>query len=205
VAVSSVMAGPDSPDVTLSGRKRLVGVESLADEFDAFVRARTPSLLRSAFLLTGDQHLAEDLVQTALIRTHRAWRRIYHAGNAEAYTRKIMYHLQVAWWRRGKVAESLAGDVTEALRGNRRATSDTGDHATRTTLRLTLQGALLRLTNSQRAVLVLRFFEDRSEVEAAELLGVSVGTVKSQTARALARLRTIAPELDEIYFTGVAR
>ncbi|GAA1867564.1 SigE family RNA polymerase sigma factor [Asanoa iriomotensis] len=172
-------------------------MESLADEFDAFVRSRTPSLLRSAFLLTGDQHLAEDLVQNALIRTHRSWRSLHHSGNAEAYTRKIMYHLQVAWWRRGKVMESLAADVPEAPRG--------GDHAHATTVRLTLRAALLRLTNRQRAVLVLRFFEDRSEIEAAELLGVSVGTVKSQTAKALARLRTIAPELNEFYFTGVAR
>ncbi|MEV0716546.1 SigE family RNA polymerase sigma factor [Asanoa sp. NPDC050611] len=172
-------------------------MESLADEFDAFVRSRTSSLLRSAFLLTGDQHLAEDLVQNALIRTHRSWRNLHQTGNAEAYTRKVMYHLQVSWWRRGKVVENLAADVPEAPRG--------GDHAHTTTVRLTLQAALLRLTNRQRAVLVLRFFEDRSEAEAAELLGVSVGTVKSQTARALARLRTIAPELNEFYFTGVAR
>ncbi|GAA2628284.1 SigE family RNA polymerase sigma factor [Dactylosporangium fulvum] len=180
-------------------------MDSLADEFGDFVRSRTPSLLRSAFLLTGDQHLAEDLVQNALIRTHQAWRRLHHTGNAEAYTRKIMYHLQVAWWRRGKVVESLTEDVTETLRGTRRDASDTGDHATATAVRVTLQAALLRLTNRQRAVLVLRFFEDRSEVAAAELMGVSVGTIKSQTAKALARLRTIAPELNELYFTGVAR
>jgi RNA polymerase sigma-70 factor (sigma-E family) len=175
-------------------------VNILADEFDAFVRARTPSLLRSAFLLTGDQHLAEDLVQNALIRTHGSWSRLHHAGNAEAYTRKVMYHLQVAWWRRGKVAESLAGEVPESTRR-----FDRGDHATITAVRLTLQAALLRLTNSQRAVLVLRFFEDRSEAEAAEILRVSVGTVKSQTAKALSRLRTVAPELNDIYFPGVPR
>ncbi|MEV4509578.1 SigE family RNA polymerase sigma factor [Dactylosporangium sp. NPDC049525] len=180
-------------------------MDALAAEFDAFVRARSSSLLRSAFLLTGDQHLAEDLVQNALISTHRSWRRLHHAGNAEAYTRKVMYHLQVAWWRRGKVAESLAGDVTETMRGSRRPGSGDGDHATITAVRITLQAALLRLTNRQRAVLVLRFFEDRTETEAADLMGVSVGTIKSQTAKALARLRTIAPELDEFYFTRVAR
>ncbi|MEV6929990.1 SigE family RNA polymerase sigma factor [Dactylosporangium sp. NPDC051485] len=180
-------------------------MDALADEFDDFVRARTPSLLRSAFLLTGDQHLAEDLVQNALIHTHRSWQRLHHAGNAEAYTRKIMYHQQVAWWRRGKVVERLAEDVADAMRGARRGGSDAGDHANATAVRVTLQAALLRLTNRQRAVLVLRFFEDRSEVEAAELMGVSVGTIKSQTAKALARLRVIAPELDEFYFTGVSR
>ncbi len=176
-------------------------MNTLAGEFDAFVRARTPSLLRSAFLLTGDQHLAEDLVQNALIRTHRSWSRLHHAGNAEAYTRKVMYHLQVAWWRRGRVAESLSGEVPES----RRRRSGDGDHATYTAVRLTLQAALLKLTNSQRAVLVLRFFEDRSEAETAEILRVSVGTVKSQTAKALARLRAVAPELNEIYFPGVTR
>ena len=172
-------------------------MDTLAGEFDAFVRARTPSLLRSAFLLTGDQHLAEDLVQNALIRTHRSWGRLHHAGNAEAYTRKVMYHLQVAWWRRSRVAESLVGSTPEPVWR--------GDHATTTAVRLTLHAALLKLTNSQRAVLVLRFFEDCSEVGTAEILGVSVGTVKSQTAKALARLRVVAPELHEIYFPGVAR
>lgn len=76
-------------------------------DFDEFVRARTPALLRSAYLLTGDQHLAEDLVQSALARTHRAWRRLRHTGNAEAYARRTMYHLQVSWWRRRRVAELL--------------------------------------------------------------------------------------------------
>ena len=204
-ASSAAAAGADPVELANSGRERSAGADTLTDEFDAFVRARTPSLLRSAFLLTGDQHLAEDLVQNALISTHHAWRRLHRAGNAEAYTRKVMYHMQVAWWRRGKVVESLAADVAETLRGARRGVSGTGDHATATAVRVMLQAALLRLTKRQRAVLVLRFFEDRSEVEAAELMGVSVGTVKSQTAKALARLRTIAPELNEFYFTGVAR
>ena len=70
-----------------------------AAEFDSFVRSRTPALLRSACLLTGDQHLAEDLVQAALARCHRSWSRLHDTGNAEAYTRRVMYHLQVAWWR----------------------------------------------------------------------------------------------------------
>jgi DNA-directed RNA polymerase specialized sigma24 family protein len=89
---------------------------SLAEEFDEYVRTRTPALLRSAYLLTGDQHLAEDLVQTALIRTHLAWRRVGSAaagGNPDAYTRKVMYHLQVARWRRRRVPESLGGPVPE--------------------------------------------------------------------------------------------
>lgn len=164
------------------------------DEFEEFVRARTGALLRSAYLLTGDQHLAEDLVQSALARTHRAWRRLRHTGNAEAYARRTMYHLQVSWWRRGRVAEVLPGELPEVPSRRR-----DDDHAGATALRLSLRDALLKLPPRQRAVLVLRFFEDRAEAESAELLGVSVGTVKSQTAKALGRLRTLAPELAETY------
>jgi RNA polymerase sigma-70 factor (sigma-E family) len=160
------------------------------DEFDAFVRARTPALLRSAFLLTGDQQLAEDLVQSALTRTHLAWKRLDDVANAEAYARRTMYHLQVSWWRRRRVAEVLPGELPDR--------AGAGDHAGTVSLRLVLRAAMLRLSARQRAVLVLRFFEDRTEAEAADLLGVSVGTVKSQTARALARLRAIAPELADV-------
>ncbi|MFF5172399.1 SigE family RNA polymerase sigma factor [Micromonospora sp. NPDC000089] len=163
-------------------------------EFDSFVRSRTPALLRSAYLLTGDQHLAEDLVQSALARVHRAWSRLHDSGNAEAYTRKVMYHLQVSWWRRRRVPESMPGELPEPRGGG-----SGPDLAHQATLRLTLRTALARLSAKQRAVLVLRFFEDRSEAEAAELLGVSVGTVKSQTSRALAKLRAVAPELAELY------
>ncbi|GIG57988.1 RNA polymerase sigma factor [Longispora fulva] len=159
---------------------------STADEFDSFVRTRTPALLRSAYLLTGDQHLAEDLVQSALARTHRSWKKLHEVGNAEAYTRKIMYHLQVSWWRKRRIAESMPGDLPD--RGGE-------DGTTATTLKITLRQALLKLTDKQRAVLVLRFFEDHTESETAELLGVTLGTVKSQTSKALARLRTVAPEL----------
>lgn len=176
-------------------------MDPLLSEFDSFVRTRTPALLRSAYLLTGDQHLAEDLVQSALARTHRSWNRLHESGNAEAYTRKIMYHLQVSWWRRRRVSESMPGDLPEPRGGD-----SAPDHAHQTTLRLTLRAALAKLSAKQRAVLVLRFFEDRTEVEAADLLGVTVGTVKSQTSKALAKLRTVAPELAELYvMEGSAR
>jgi RNA polymerase sigma-70 factor (sigma-E family) len=157
-----------------------------ADDFDAYVRTRTPALLRSAYVLTGDQHLAEDLVQSALIRTHRAWRRV-RDGNPDAYTRKVMYHLQVNRWKRRRVPETLGERVPEP-RG-------TADEAAGVVSRLTVREALDRLAVRQRAVLVLRYFEDLTEAESAELLGVTVGTVKSQTAKALARLRQVAPHL----------
>ncbi|MER7003817.1 SigE family RNA polymerase sigma factor [Dactylosporangium sp. NPDC000555] len=175
-------------------------MEPLVSEFDSFVRSRSAALLRSAYLLTGDQHLAEDLVQSALARTHRSWNRLHDRGNAEAYTRKIMYHLQVSWWRR-RVAESMPGDLPEPRRDGTSV-----DHADQTTVRMTLRAALLKLSVKQRAVLVLRFFEDCTEAEAAELLGVTVGTIKSQTSKALAKLRTVAPELAELYLLeGVSR
>jgi len=172
-------------------------VDTSAGDYDDFVRTRTPALLRLGYLLTGDQHLAEDLVQSALARTHRAWGRLHKAGNAEAYTRKTIYHLQVTWWRRRRVAESIQGELPERGDG-----IDAGD---RVAVRATLRQALLRLTASQRAVLVLRFFEDRTEADTAEVLGVSVGTVKSQTARALDRIRAVAPELADLrHHTGDA-
>ena len=158
-------------------------------DYADFVRSRTHVLLRSAYLLTGDQHLAEDLVQEALARTHRAWARLECAGNAEAYTRKVMYHAQVSVWRRPKVAEALPGELPDrpAGRGD--------DPADAAGVRISLQRALLQLSAKQRAVIVLRFFEDHTEVEAAQMLGVSVSTVKTQCARALDRLRTLVPDL----------
>lgn len=156
-------------------------------DFEAFYRARTPALLRTAYLLTGDRHLAEDLVQDALARTHRAWRKLRDGGNPEAYARQVMYHLQVSRWRRKRVPESLPGDLPERRDGRDQA----GDAANR----LALRQALLTLPTRQRAALVLRYFEDYSEAEAAELLGCRVGTLKSHTSRGLAALRKALPDL----------
>lgn len=169
-------------------------------DFSEFVRSRTPALLRTAYLLTGDRHLAEDLVQDALARTHQAIKRLQDEGHYEAYTRTALYHLQVSRWRRRRVAESLPGELagqTDPWQADSTATVD---------LRLALHQALAQLTRWQRAVLVLRYFEDRSEAEAAQMLSCSIGTVKSQTSRALARMRQIAPELINAEATnGVAR
>jgi RNA polymerase sigma-70 factor (sigma-E family) len=158
-------------------------------DYAQFVRTRTHALLRSAFLLTGDQHLAEDLVQEALARTHRAWHRLERPENAEAYARKVMYHAQVSFWRRPKVAEVLPGELEPA------AGPAADDPAEAAVQRLILRRALLGLSAKQRAVIVLRYFEDHTEAEAAQLLGVSVSTVKTQTGRALDRLRALLPDL----------
>lgn len=157
-------------------------------DYARFVRTRTHALLRSAYLLTGDQHLAEDLVQEALARTHRAWQRLERPEHAEAYARKVMYHAQVSFWRRPRVAE-VPADVLPP------DASRTDDPAEAAVQRLTLRRALLALSAKQRAVIVLRYFEDHTEAEAAQVLGVSVSTVKTQTGRALARLRTLLPDL----------
>jgi RNA polymerase sigma-70 factor (sigma-E family) len=162
------------------------GVRPLDADYVDFVRGRSPALLRAAFVLTGDQGLAEDLVQSALARTHLSWRRLAEAGNAEAYTRKVMYHLQVDWWRRKRFAESALADAPEMV---------TGDAADAVLIRVAVAVALCKLTPKQRAVVTLRYFEDQTEVETAAVLGCSVGTVKSQTAKALAKLRLLCPDL----------
>ena len=154
-------------------------------EFGRFVTARSAALFRTAYLLTGDRHEAEDLVQTTLERVAQRWRRIGHSP--EAYARRVLYHQQVERWRLRSFRREMPVDqVPEAGRG---------DHAAGADLRVSLEAALRRLTRRQRAVLVLRYFEDLPEAEAAALLDVSVGTIRSTASRALARLRVMCPEL----------
>lgn len=155
--------------------------------FEEFVRARTSVLARIAYLLTNDRHHAEDLVQTALARAAVRWQRL---DEPESYVRRVLYTQAVSWWRvtRRRRAEVLTDAPPESAM-DRGADPDT---------RIVLAQALARLTAKQRAVLVLRFYEDRTEAESAELLGVTVGTVKSQTRHALRRLRELAPELADL-------
>ncbi|WP_433221023.1 SigE family RNA polymerase sigma factor [Microtetraspora malaysiensis] len=153
--------------------------------FREFVGARQHSLMYSAYLLTGDSHLAEDLLQNVLVKVARHWPKLARSGNPEAYTRKALINEHISWRRRRKSAEYPQEDPPE--QGH-----DPGDD---TLHRVALQRALARLTPRQRAVVVLRFYEDRSVEETAGLLGCSTGTVKSQTHHALGRLRSLAPEL----------
>jgi RNA polymerase sigma-70 factor (sigma-E family) len=150
-------------------------------EFDDFVAARGPALWRSAWLLTGDHHRAEDLLQTALGKAWPHWERVSGSGSFEAYVRKVLFTTYLAWWRRRWTAEV----PTDAL-------PDRGvvDEAERADLRRDVATALAGLTRGQRAVIVLRFFEDLTEADTAAVLGCSVGTVKSQAARAMAALRS---------------
>ncbi|MFF0366993.1 SigE family RNA polymerase sigma factor [Micromonospora sp. NPDC005087] len=156
------------------------------DGFADFVRAETAGLTRFAYLLTSDRHHAEDLVQVALARVAVRWERL---DDPAAYLRRVLYTQAASWWRwrRARPPERLGGALPER--------AGPGDD---TDLRLVLQAALARLTVRQRAVLVLRYYEDRTETETAVLLGCRVGTVKSQTRHALGRLRVLAPELAEL-------
>jgi RNA polymerase sigma-70 factor (sigma-E family) len=152
-------------------------------EFTEWAAGCQRSLLRSAYLLTGDLHRAQDLVQEALVKVALRWSRL-RDGNPTAYARRIVVHDNVSWWRRRRETPGVEPDdaVPDGV---------SSDPVTA----LVVRRALMRLTPAQRSVLVLRHFDDLSERETAEVLGVSVGTVKSQNAAALARLRTGAPEL----------
>ncbi|WP_243057146.1 SigE family RNA polymerase sigma factor [Nocardioides sp. SR21] len=159
-------------------------------EFNEFVAARSQALVRSAYLLTQDEGRAEDLVQTALTKAWFAWSRI---DDPEAYVRRIMVTTSASWWRRRWIRESPTDEPPAQLRdsGGSEATADEGQD---------LWTAIGRLPRRQRAVVVLRYLEDRTETDTAQLLGCSVGTVKSQCAKALAKLRldtALAPASDE--------
>jgi RNA polymerase sigma-70 factor (sigma-E family) len=150
--------------------------------FDEFVVARSRALLRTAYLLTHDHALAEDLLQTALAKAWFAWRRI--DGNPDAYVRRILVNTYASWWQRKWNGEHPTDELPERA---------SGEAATEPT---DLWQAMERLPRRQRAVVVLRYFEDLTEAQTAELLGCSVGTVKSQCSKALAKLR-IDPALTE--------
>jgi RNA polymerase sigma-70 factor (sigma-E family) len=147
-------------------------------EFAEFVAARSPALLRTARLLTGDWASAEDLLQDSLATCWRRWSRI--SGNPEPYVQKVMLHTYLAWRRRFWTRER----PTEVL-----PETSVGDATGRVVDEDEVQAALRRLPPRQRAVVVLRYFDDLSEAETAQLLGISTGTVKSQTSKALAALR----------------
>ena len=152
-----------------------------ADGFEQFVEAREQALRRTAWLLTGDWGLAEDLVQTALARAWPRWERINRRDDPEVYVRRVMVNTWTTWSRRRWRGEKASPAVAEAPAG--------GDVAAEVAMRLALRSALQALTRSQRAVLVLRVYDDLPEAQVADMLNCSVGTVKSTMSRALARLR----------------
>ena len=147
--------------------------------FAEFVAARGQALQRTAYLLTNDWALAEDLVQTSLARVYPRWNRIV-GDDPEAYVRRVLVNTWSTWWRRRWRGEVPTETLPEHAATDAYATSDRRD---------ALRAALARLPKRQRAIVVLRYHEDMSEAQVADALGISTGTVKSQASRALVKLR----------------
>ena len=152
------------------------------EQFREYVAARTESLRFTAYLLTGDWHLAEDIVQTSLVKLYRVWHRIERGGSIDAYVRRIITRTFLnerrrAWWRREHVTDAPPEPAPPPASGPED--------------RMLVWAALKRVPRKQRAALVLRYWEDLSLAEAAEVLGCSEGTVKSQCSRGLRTLREV--------------
>jgi len=154
-------------------------------EFGEFAAARSGALMGLAYVLTADQHSAEDLLQTALTRAAARWGRIH--TDPEAYVRQIMYREQISSWRRrARRRETPMADPPDQA-----AVPDTSAEA-----RLIVRDALRALPAGKRAVLVLRYLEDLPEAQVASILGCSVGTVRSQASKAITQLRSVLASAD---------
>jgi RNA polymerase sigma-70 factor (sigma-E family) len=157
------------------------GPASITDpDFRDYVRARSRALVRTAYLLTGNLADAEDLVQSALAKTYLAWDRIADRGALDGYVRRAIVNTHISWWRRRRVEEYPTDELPDQA---------VDDHATSSDLQETLRRAVDRLPQRMRAAVMLRYYDDMTEAEVAEVLGVSLGTVKSTVARAVAKLR----------------
>jgi RNA polymerase sigma-70 factor (sigma-E family) len=171
-------AGVTMPDQTREERRDA--------EFSAYMQARQPSLMRTAYLLTGDRHTAEDLVQTALAKLYLSWDKVQSRDSVDGYVRRILVNENNSLWRRGWKRREHATEVVPEV-GAHEDRYDDGRGAA-------LWEVVQTLPRKARAVVVLRYYEELSEAETAETLGISVGTVKSQCSRALAALRERAPQ-----------
>jgi RNA polymerase sigma-70 factor (sigma-E family) len=165
-------------------------VPSGADDhgFREYVTRRSQSLLRTAYLLTGNRADAEDLVQAALAKTYQAWDRIEDRRALDGYVRKAMVNTHISWWRRRRVDEYPTDEIPDLAVAEAAGDSDLQD---------ALRRAIDRLPRRMRAAVVLRYYEDMTEAEVAVALGVSLGTVKSTVSRAVAKLRIDAELLAE--------
>jgi len=164
--------------VTMARRNR---AQAKDEEFAAYMTARQPALLRTAYLVTGDAHTAEDVVQTALAKLYLAWDKVQQRDSLDAYVRRIIVNecnslFRRAWKRRERSSDQVP-DIP---------VTDVPDDG----LAAELWTVVSTLPPRQRAVIVLRYYEELSEAEIAATLGISPGTVKSQASRALATLRS---------------
>jgi RNA polymerase sigma-70 factor (sigma-E family) len=151
--------------------------------FREYVATRSRALLRTAYLLTGNKADAEDLVQAALAKTYLAWDRIEDRGALDGYVRRAIVNTHISWWRRRRVEEYPTDEIPDQA---------VADHAIASDLQECMRRAIDRLPDRMRTAVVLRYYEDMTEAEVAEILGVSLGTVKSTVSRAVAKLRSDA-------------
>ncbi len=158
--------------------------EARDEDFSSYMHARQPSLMRTAYLLTGDRHTAEDLVQTAFAKLSLSWDKVNDRGSVDGYVRRILVNEHNSLWRRAWKRNERPTDVLPEA-----AVLDEYDDGTSTAL----WAAVQKLPRKARAVLVLRYYAQLTEAETADALGISIGTVKSQASRALATLRDRAP------------
>lgn len=179
------------------GRSRDRSDAQARADFESWMISRQRRLLATAYLLTGDPHSAEDLVQTTLAKVYLAWDRVSAADSVDAYARRMLVNEHTSGWRR--------------LWRQREIVSDTSSHDVPVSgqeydgVRETLWEAVRGLPERQRAVVVLRYYEQLSEKETADALGVSTGTVKSQASRALATLRAHLGDRDDLTGWEAAR
>lgn len=170
---------------------------SVVEDFAAFVHATAPQLYRTALLLTGDHHLAEDLTQATYARVFASWRRVLRAGNPVGYTRTTLVNTFLSHRRLRRSSEQPAAtaDVSETLahRADGRAVNDADPDT-----RVDLLAALSQLSPTDRAVLVARYWEDRSVTQTALDLGLTESVVRSRAKRALDRLRPLVHDLEGI-------
>ncbi len=164
----------------LRGAKQLGRDPRVEREFRDFVADRSVSLQRTAYLLTGDWAAAEDLVQTTLMKTYLAWNRSGGIDSVEPYARRVMINTATSWWRQKWRGERPTAVIVDRPQG---------DGAEAWVERETVWQLIRTLPAGQRAILVLRYYEDLTEAETARLLGVSIGTVKRQSSRAFQALR----------------
>ncbi|MDI1463124.1 SigE family RNA polymerase sigma factor [Catellatospora sp. KI3] len=164
-------------------------MDQLAErEFREYVALRQGSLYRVAYLLTGHHQDAEDLLQVALTKLALHWSRVHRSGSPDGYIRKVLYRQHISVWR-------VARNRREHATGQLPEPRSVEDPAGAAVLKLAMSRVLGELTRKQRAVVVLRYYEDLPEAEVAALMGTSVGTVRSQVHRTLTRLRELCPEL----------
>jgi RNA polymerase sigma-70 factor (sigma-E family) len=171
---------PIEPEVADPDITTLAGAGRDDIGFRDYVATRSRALLRTAYLLTGNVADAEDLVQAALAKTYLAWDRIEDRGALDGYVRRAIVNTHISWWRRRRVEEYPTDEIPDQAVADHAGTSDLQD---------SMRRAVDRLPQRMRAAVVLRYYEDMTEAEVADVLGVSLGTVKSTVSRAVAKLR----------------